>query len=43
MDLSFKLASTSKLTSDEHKKHLENNLYLYCSAESHKLDSYLKK
>ena len=43
MDLSFKLASNGKLTSDEHKKHLENNLCLYCSAENHKLDSYPKK
>jgi len=28
MDLSFKLASNGKLTSDEHKKHLKNNLCL---------------
>ena len=43
MDLSSKLASNSKLTSDEHKKHLENNLCLYCSAGDHKLDSCPKK
>jgi len=43
VDLSSKLASNSKLTSDEHKKRLENNLYLYCSAGDHKLDSYPKK
>ena len=43
VDLSSKLASNGKLTSDEHKKHLENNLYLYCSAGDHKLDSCLKK
>ena len=43
VDLSSKLASNSKLTSDEHKKHLENNLCLYCGAEDHKLDSYPKK
>jgi len=43
VDLSFKLASNGKLTSDEHKKHLENNLCLYCSAEDYKLDSCPKK
>ena len=43
VDLSSKLANNSKLTSDEHKKHLENNLCLYCSIEDHKLDSYSKK
>ena len=43
MDLSSKLASNSKLTSDEHKKHLKNNLCLYYSAEDHKLDSCSKK
>jgi len=37
------LASNGKLTSDERKKWLENNLYLYCSAGDHKLDSYPKK
>ena len=43
VDLSSKLASNSKLTSNERKKHLENNLYLYCGAGDHKLDSYPKK
>jgi len=43
VDLSSKLASNSKLTSNEHKKHLENNLCLYCGAEDHKLDSCPKK
>ena len=43
VDLSSKLASNSKLTSDECKKHLENNLCLYCSAGDHKLDSCPKK
>jgi len=43
VDLSSKLASNGKLTSDERKKHLENNLYLYCSIEDHKLDSCPKK
>ena len=43
VNLSSKLASNGKLTSDERKKHLENNLCLYCSAEDHKLDSCPKK
>ena len=43
VDLSFKLASNGKLTSDERKKHLKNNLCLYCSAEGYKLDSCSKK
>ena len=33
VDLSSKLASNSKLTSDKCKKHLKNNLCLYCCAE----------
>jgi len=43
VDLSFKLASNSKLTSDEHKKCLKNNLCLYCGAKDHKLNSCPKK
>ena len=43
MNLSFKLASNSKLTSDKHKKYLENNLCLYYGAGDHKLNSYLNK
>ena len=43
VDLSSKLASNSKLTSDKYKKHLENNLCLYYSAGDHKLDSCPKK
>jgi len=43
VDLSSKLASNGKLTSDKHKKHLENNLCLYCGAGDHKLDSCPKK
>ena len=43
VNLSSKLASNSKLTSDKCKKHLENNLCLYCSAEDYKLDSCSKK
>jgi len=43
VDLSSKLANNGKLTSDECKKHLENNLCLYCGAGDHKLDSCLKK
>ena len=43
MNLSFKLASNGKLTSDECKKHLKNNLCLYCGTRDHKLDSCSKK
>ena len=43
VDFFSKLASNGKLTSDEHKKHLKNNLYLECGAGDHKLDSYPKK
>ena len=43
VDLSSKLASNGKLTSDECKKDLENNLCLYYGAGDHKLDSYPKK
>jgi len=43
VDLSSKLASNGKLTSNKCKKHLENNLCLYCGAEDHKLDSCPKK
>jgi len=43
VDLSSKLASNGKLTSDKRKKHLKNNLCLYCGAGDHKLDSCPKK
>jgi len=43
VDLSSKLASNGKLTSDKHKKRLENNLCLYCGTGDHKLDSCPKK
>jgi len=43
VDLSSKLASNGKLTSDERKKRLKNNLCLYCSAGDYKLDSCPKK
>ena len=43
VDLSFKLTSNNKLTSDEYKKYFENNLYLYCGARDYKLDSDPKK
>ena len=43
VDLTSKLVSNSKLTSNKHKKHLKNNLYFYCSIEDYKLDSYSKK
>ena len=43
VNLSFKLANNGKLTSDKYKKHLENNLCLYCGTGDHKLDSCPKK
>ena len=43
VDLSSKLASNSKLTSDKCKKCLKNNLCLYCGVGDHKLDSCPKK
>ena len=43
MDLSSKLASNGKLTSDECKKHLKNNLCLYCGVGDYKLDFCPKK
>jgi len=43
VDLSSKLASNGKLTSDECKKHLKNNLCLYYGAGDHKLDSCPKE
>ena len=43
VDLSSKLASNGKLTSNKRKKCLENNLCLYCSAGDYKLNSYPKK
>ena len=43
VDLSSKLASNGKLTSDKRKKHLENNLCFYYGAGDHKLDSCPKK
>ena len=42
VNLFSKLASNGKLTSDEYKKHLKNNLCLYCGAGDHKLDSCSK-
>ena len=43
VDLSSKLANNGKLISDKYKKHLKNNLYFYCGAGDHKLDSCFKK
>ena len=43
VDLSSKLASNGKLTSNECKKYLKNNLCLYCGVGDHKLDSCPKK
>ena len=43
VDLSSKLASNGKLTSNKCKKCLENNLCLYYGTGDHKLDSCPKK
>ena len=43
VDLSSKLANNGKLTSDECKKHLKNNLCLYCGTGDYKLDFCPKK
>ena len=43
VDFSSKLASNDKLTSNKHKKCLENNLCLYYGAGDYKLDSCPKK
>jgi len=43
VDLSSKLASNGKLTSNKCNKCLKNNLCLYCGAGDHKLNSCLKK
>ena len=37
------MAKNNKLTSNECKKHLKNNLYLYYRARDYKLNFYLKK
>jgi len=41
--VSSKLASNGKLTSDEYKKCLKNNLCLYCGTGDYKLDFCSKK
>ena len=43
VDLSSKMASNGKLTSNKRKKRLENNLCLYCGIKDYKLDSCPKK
>ena len=43
VNFSSKLVSNGKLTSNECKKHLENNLCFYCSVGDHKLDFCPKK
>ena len=42
-DFFSKLANNSKLTSDEHKKYLKNNLCLYYGARDYKLNFCSKK
>ena len=43
MNLFSKLANNSKLTSNKCKKHLKNNLCLYCGTKDHKLNFCSKK
>ena len=43
VDLFSKLANNNKLTSNQCKKYLKNNLCLYCGVGDHKLDSCPKK
>ena len=43
VDLFSILAGNGKLTSDKHKKYLENNLCFYCGTGNHKLDFCPKK
>jgi len=43
VDLSSKLASNSKLTSNKHKKCFKNNLCFYCGVGDYKLDFCPKK
>ena len=43
VDLFSKLANNGKLTSDKHKKYLENNLCFYYGVRDYKLDSCPKK
>jgi len=43
LDLINKLAKDGKLTADEHKWHLENNLCMFCGGTGHFVDNCPKK
>ena len=43
VDLSKKLGRDSKLNSNEHKHHINNNLCLYCRSKDHKVDGCPRK
>ena len=43
VDLSNKLGRDGKLNSNEHKRHIDNNLCLYCRLKDHKVDGCSRK
>ena len=43
IDLSDKLGRDGKLNSNEHKRHINNNLCLYCRSKNHKVDGCPRK
>jgi len=43
VDLSDKLDRDSKLNGNEHKRHIDNNLCLYCGSKDHKVDGCPRK
>jgi len=43
VDLSNKLGRNGKLNGNERKRHIDNNLCLYCRLKNHKVDGYPRK
>jgi len=43
VDLSNKLSRNGKLNGNERKRHIDNNLCLYCGLKNHKVDGYPRK
>jgi len=43
VDLSDKLGRDGKLNGNEHKRHIDNNLCLYCRSKNHKIDECPRK
>ena len=43
VDLSDKLGRDGKLNGNEHKRHIDNNLCLYCGSKDHKVDECPRK